>query len=109
MIEIKRNPQKPGIVFEAKENGVITAEIEGNIQDQCFHITNYKGDKYLFDGMCRAALNNAEHNGAISAVIEDSVENLYLMLFGYERQIPSISDFFEKGHSCNGCCGKNNG
>lgn len=105
MVEIKRNCDLPDIVFEAKENGEITASMKGDIRENVFHITLYEGDKYLFDGVCRASLNNAEHEGAASAVIEQSVPDLFLMLFNYKREIPSISDFFEE-KKCNCTCKK---
>ena len=104
MVEIKRNYDYPDIVFDAKENGEITAAMKGSIDDDgVFHITQYEGDKYLFDGVCRASLNNAEHEGAMSAVIEPTVPDWQLMLFGYKREIPSISDFFEE-KNCNCTC-----
>lgn len=103
MVEIKRNYNLPDIVFEAKEQGEITAYMKGSISEEVFHITEYEGDKYLFDGVCRASLNNAEHEGAISAVIENTVPDFLLMLFGYSRDIPSISDFFEE-KNCNCTC-----
>lgn len=105
MIEIKRNPSLPDIVFEAKEKGEIIAAMKGEIKEGVFHITSYEGDKYLFDGMCRASLNNAEHEGAASAVIEASVADWLLMLFNYKREIPSISVFFEE-KNCNCTCKK---
>ncbi|MDE6580667.1 MAG: hypothetical protein K2K41_09060 [Ruminiclostridium sp.] len=104
MVEIKRNYNYPNIVFEAKEKGEIIASITGSIdENKIFRITQYTGDKYLFDGTCRAALNNSEHEGAVSAVIEPSVPDWQLMLFGYKREIPSISDFFEE-KNCNCTC-----
>lgn len=108
MIEIKRNPEAPDFLFEAKENGEITAALRGEITDGIFHILSYEGDKYLFDGVCRGALNNAEHEGAASAVIESTVPDWLLMLFGYSRDITSISDFFEeKNHNCSCNCKSN--
>lgn len=95
MIEIKRNYDCSDIVFEAKEKGEITAVMKGSIDgERIFHIAHYEGDKYLFDGVCRASLNNAEHEGAISAIIEPSIPDWQLMLFDYKREIPSISEFF---------------
>ena len=105
MIEIKRNYELPDIVFEARENGEVAASMKGSISDGVFRITEYRGDKYLFDGVCRASLNNAEHEGAASAVIEPSVPDWQLMLFGYKREIPSISDFFFFFY-CNCSCKK---
>lgn len=105
MVEIKRNYDLPPIVFEANENGKIAASMKGSIIDGVFHIIEYQGDKYLFDGVCRASLNNAEHEGAVSAVIEQSVSDWQLMLFGYKREITSISDFFEE-KNCNCSCKK---
>lgn len=103
MVEIKRNHEAPDFLFEAKENGEITASLHGEITDSVFHVLSYDGDKYLFDGVCRGALNNAKHDGAASAVIEDTVPDWLLMLFGYKREIPSISDFFEE-KNCNCSC-----
>ena len=105
MVEIKRNYDLPNIVFEAKEKGEIVASMKGSFIEGIFHITEYQGDKYLFDGVCRASLNNAEHEGAASAVIEQSVPDWQLMLFGYKREIPSVSDFFEE-KNCNCSCKK---
>lgn len=105
MVEIKRNYNSPNFVFEAKTNGELLAELHGEINDGVFHIRKYGGDKYLFDGVCRAALNNAEHEGAKSAVIEEEVAEWLLMLFGYKREILSIADFFED-KKCGECeCG----
>lgn len=106
MVEIKRNRGAKDFVFEAKTNGELLAELHGEITEGVFRILKYGGDKYLFDGVCRAALNNAEHEGASSAVIEDSVPEWLLMLFGYKREIPSIGKFFES-EGCNGCKGCN--
>ncbi len=106
MVEIKRNHDSEDFVFEAKTNGELLAELHGEIVEGVFHILKYSGDKYLFDGVCRAALNNADHEGASSAVIEDSVPEWLLMLFGYKRNIPSIGEFFES-EGCNGCKGCN--
>lgn len=103
MVEIKRNPSSPDFLVEAHENGETTASLHGEIADGVFHILSYEGDKYLFDGVCRAALNCAEHEGARSAVIEDGVQDWLLMLFDYKRDIPSIWDFFE-GKNCNCSC-----
>ena len=104
MVEIKRNYEAEDFSFEAKTDGELLAELHGEITDGVFHINSYNGDKYLFDGVCRGALNNAEHEGAGSAVIEETVPDWLLMLFGYEREIDSISEFFdsEKG-CCKGC------
>lgn len=97
MIEIKRNYDFSDIVFEAKEKGEITAIMKGGIDEEgVFHIVHYEGDKYLFDGVCRATLNHAEHEGALSAVIEPTVPDWQLMLFDYKREIPSISEFFSE-------------
>lgn len=106
MVEIKRNYEAEDFSFEAKTDGELLAELHGEISEGVFHIRSYDGDKYLFDGVCRGALNNAEHEGAVSAVIEDTVPDWLLMLFGYEREIASISGFFdsENGH-CKGCGG----
>lgn len=104
MLEIKRNYNSEDFSFEAKTDGEILAEIHGEIIDGVFHINSYSGDKYLFDGVCRAALNNAEHEGALSAVLENTVPDWLLMLFGYKREIESISRFFEEEKGCCGCC-----
>ena len=106
MSEIKRNYDADDFVFEAKTNGELLAELHGKIAEGVFNISGYDGDKYLFDGVCRAALNNAEHEGAKSAVIEESVPEWLLMLFGYKREIPSVAEFFEND-KCDGCgkCG----
>lgn len=106
MVEIKRVPTETGIKFTAVEKGEIIAEIYGEIEEKTFHIKQYGGDKYLFDGMVRAVINHAEHCGAEGAVIESAVEELPLTIFGYKREIPSISDFFE-AEQCHGC--KNRG
>lgn len=106
MIEIKRNYDAADFVFEAKTEGELLADIHGEITDSVFHIKSYSGDKYLFDGLCRGALNNAEHEGARSAVIEETVPDWLLMLFNYSREIGSISEFFEKEQGCCGCGGK---
>lgn len=103
MVEIKRNPSSSDFLVEAHENGEITASLQGEITEGVFYILSYEGDKYLFDGVCRAALNSAEHEGAKSAVIKDSVPDWLLMLFGYKRGIPSIWDFFEE-KNCNCSC-----
>ncbi len=102
MVEIKRNYDSDEFLFQAKENGEITASLYGEISEGVFHIRRYEGDKWLFDGVCRGALNNAEHEGAVSAVIEEGVPDWQLMLFGYTREIDSISGFFEGG-ACEGC------
>lgn len=102
MVEIKRTPTEKGIKFQAKEQGEITAEIYGEIEDETFHIKEYSGDKYLFDGMVRAVINHAEHCGAVKAEINDTVADFLLMLFNYRREIPSIGEFFEK-EQCEGC------
>lgn len=106
MVEIKRTPTETGIKFTAVEGGKITAEIYGETEEKIFRIKQYTGDKYLFDGMVRAVINHAEHCGAAGAVIENTVEDLPLVLFGYKREIPSISEFFEV-EQCQGCknCG----
>lgn len=103
MVEIKRNYQAEDFTFEAKTDGELLADIHGEIVDGVFHIKSYNGDKYLFDGVCRGALNNAEHEGAKGAVIEETVPDWLLMLFNYSREIPSISEFFEKEQGCCGC------
>lgn len=102
MVEIKRTPTEKGIKFTAVEKGETTAEIYGEIEENTFHITEYSGDKYLFDGMVRAVINNAEHCGAEGAEIDETVPDFLLMLFGYKREIPSISEFFEQ-EQCQGC------
>lgn len=108
MVEIKRNYEAEDFVFEATENGKPAAVLYGKIIDSVLHIVRYTGDKYLFDGVCRGALNNAEHEGADSAVIEESVPDWLLMLFNYKRSITSISDFFEeKNCDCSCNCGDN--
>lgn len=107
MVEIKRNYEAADFSFEAKTNGELLAELHGEIIDGVFHIRSYNGDKYLFDGVCRGALNNAEHEGAVSAVIEETVPDWLLMLFGYERDIPSISEFFDSEKKCCGGCNTN--
>ena len=55
--------------------------------------------------MVRAVINHAEHCGAEGAVIDGSVADFLLMLFGYRREIPSISAFFET-EQCQGCANK---
>ena len=105
MVEIKRTPTGKGIKFTAVEKGEITAEIYGEIEEKTFHIKQYGGDKYLFDGMVRAVINHAEHCGAEGAVIDGSVADFLLMLFGYRREIPSITAFFET-EQCQGCANK---
>ncbi|MCM1054716.1 MAG: hypothetical protein NC394_04250 [Bacteroides sp.] len=107
MVEIKRNYGAEDFSFEAKTDGELLAALHGEIYDGVFHIRTYEGDKYLFDGVCRGALNNAEHEGASSAVIEETVPDWLLMLFGYERDIDSISGFFENEKGFCGGCGKN--
>ena len=108
MVEIKRNPSARDFCFEAKTDGELLAELHGEIIDSVFHIKTYSGDQYLFDGVCRASLNNAEHEGASSAIIEETVKDYLLMLFGYEREIGSISNFFEQEKGCKGCHGCEN-
>lgn len=103
MVEIKRNYEAVDFCFEAKTEGELLAQLHGDIEEGVLRIKTYEGDQYLFDGVCRASLNNAEHEGAVSAVIEETVKDFLLMLFGYEREIGSISEFFEKGEGC-GCC-----
>lgn len=105
MVEIKRNPSAGDFCFEAKTDGEILAQLHGEIIDGVFHIKTYDGDQYLFDGVCRASLNSAEHEGASSAVIEETVKDYLLMLFGYKRKINSISSFFENEQGCSGCRG----
>lgn len=107
MVEIKRNRSAEDFCFEAKTDGELLAQLHGEIADGVFHIRTYDGDQYLFDGVCRASLNSAEHEGARSAVIEETVKDYLLMLFGYEREIGSISEFFEKEEGCGGCKGCN--
>lgn len=105
MVEIKRTPTEKGIKFTAVEKEEVTAEIYGEIMGETFYIKQYTGDKYLFDGMVRAIINHAEHCGAAGAVIESSVEDILLSLFGYQRDIPSIEEFFETDR-CEGCKNK---
>ena len=95
MIEIKRNYDAEDFTFEAKSDGELLAEIHGDIADGIFTVKSYSGDKYLFDGVARSALNNADHEGAKSAVFTDTIPDELMKLVVFGREIPDIAEFFD--------------
>ena len=95
MIEIKRNYDTEDFTFEAKTEGDLPAELHGEIADGVFIVKSYIGDKFLFDGVARSALNNADHEGAVSAVFEDTIPDELMKLVVFGREIPDIAEFFD--------------
>ena len=95
MIEIKRNYEAEDFTFEAKTEGELLAELHGEIADGVFTVKSYSGDKLLFDGVSRAALNNADHEGAVSAVFAETVPDELMKLVIFGREIPDIAEFFD--------------
>ena len=95
MIEIKRNYDTEDFTFEAKTEGELLAELHGEIADGVFTVKSYIGDKFLFDGVARSALNNADHEGAVSAVFEDTIPDELMKLVVFGREIPDIAEFFD--------------
>ena len=95
MIEIKRNYEANDFTFEAKTDGELLAELHGEIADGVFTVKSYSGDKLLFDGVARSALNNADHEGAVSAVFARTVPDELMKLVVFGREIPDIAEFFD--------------
>ena len=95
MIEIKRNYDAEDFTFEAKTEGDLLAELHGEIADGVFTVKSYSGDKFLFDGVARSALNNADHEGAVSAMFADTVPDELMKLVIFGREIPDIAEFFD--------------
>ena len=95
MIEIKRNRDAEDFTFEAKSEGELLAELHGEITDNVFTVKSYSGDKFLFDGVARSALNNADHEGAVSAVFEETIPDELMKLVVFGREIPDIAEFFD--------------
>ena len=95
MIEIKRNYDASDFTFEAKTEGELLAELHGEITDKVFTVKSYSGDKFLFDGVARSALNNADHEGAVSAVFADTVPEELMKTVAFGREIPDIAEFFD--------------
>lgn len=95
MIEIKRNYDADDFTFEAKTEGELLAELHGEITGDVFTVKSYSGDKFLFDGMSRAAMNNADHEGAVSAVFTDTIPDELMKLVVFGREIPDIAEFFD--------------
>ena len=95
MIEIKRNYDREDFTFEAKSEGELLAELHGEIADGVFTVRSYSGDKLLFDGVSRGALNNADHEGAVSAVFAETIPDELMKLVVFGREIPDIAEFFD--------------
>lgn len=95
MIEIKRNYDASDFTFEAKSGGELLAELHGEITDSIFTVRSYSGDNFLFDGVARSALNNADHEGAVSAVFADTIPEELMKLVVFGREIPDIAEFFD--------------
>lgn len=95
MIEIKRNYEANDFTFEAKTDGELLAELHGDIADSVFTVKSYSGDKFLFDGVARSALNNADHEGAKSAVFAETIPDELMKLVVFGRDIPDIAEFFD--------------
>ena len=95
MIEIKRNYDTPDFTFEAKSEGELLAELHGEIAEGVFTVKSYIGDRFLFDGVARSALNNADHEGAVSAVFADTIPDELMKLVVFGREIPDIAEFFD--------------
>ncbi len=95
MIVIKRNYDAEDFCFEAKCEGELIADIHGEIKDKVFTVKSYNGDKFLFDGVLRSALNNADHEGAVSAVIADTIPDEFVKTFVGGRRLESIAEFFD--------------
>lgn len=95
MIEIKRNYDTQDFTFEAKTGGELLAELHGEITDGVFTVKSYSGDKLLFDGMSRAAMNNADHEGAVSAVFAQTIPDDLMKLVVFGREVPDIAEFFD--------------
>lgn len=95
MIEIKRNYDAEDFTFEAKSEGELLAELHGEIAEGVFTVKSYSGDKFLFDGMSRAAMNNADHEGAVSAVFSDAIPDELMKLVVFGREVPDIAEFFD--------------
>lgn len=104
MLEIKRNNSKPGIVFEAVQNGEILAEASARLSLDALYIDAFSGDKYLFDGMCRALMNFADNRGALKCVLSEDFGAELTSLLGAGRVIDSIETFL-KTDKCR-CCGE---
>ena len=95
MIEIKRNYDADDFTFEAKSEGELLAELHGEIAGDVFNVKSYSGDKFLFDGVSRAAMNNADHEGAVSAVFAQTIPDELMKLVVFGREIPDIAEFFD--------------
>ena len=95
MIEIKRNSDTEDFTFEAKTGDELLAELHGEIADGVFTVKSYSGDKFLFDGVSRAAMNNADHEGAVSAVFAETIPDELMKLVIFGREIPDIAEFFD--------------
>lgn len=95
MIEIKRNYDAEDFTFEAKADGELLAELHGEIRENVFTVKSYGGDKLLFDGVARSALNNADHEGAVSAVFADTIPDELMKTVIFGREIPDIAEFFD--------------
>lgn len=104
MVEIKRNADVslPQISAEARSNGETLAGVCGEIVGETLHIDDFFGEKMLFDGVCRALLNIAEHSGAVGCVFGEKIDRRLLASAKLQEEIRSIAAFFDK--KCCGCC-----
>ena len=98
MVEIKKDECEK-LSFSAKSNGELLAAATGEFNATELVITSFTGEKFLFDGVCRAMLSWAEHNGAISCRFADEISDELLSVYGGKRKFEYISEIFFS-HKC---------
>ena len=98
MVEIKKDSGEK-LAFSAKSDGELLACVGGELGGSELVITDFSGEKFLFDGVCRAMLSWAEHNGAISCRFADEISDELLSVYGGKRRFEYISEIFFS-HKC---------
>ena len=99
MVEIKKD-EGERLSFSAKSGDERLACATGTLDGTELVIDGFSGEEFLFDGVCRAMISWAEHNGAASCRFE-GISSRLLKKIPCDGEIPSIPDFFAKKKCCN--------
>ncbi|MCH5324163.1 MAG: hypothetical protein J1E39_03015 [Eubacterium sp.] len=107
MITILNTSDKPdALLFEAKDGEEVLGTLTGRFEDGLFIISGISSEKFLIDGLCRAAMNYA-YNRVINSCrfdIEDGEIKSELIRLGFvkndDNYIPDIDYFFTSHKTC---------
>ena len=100
MVEIKKDDGEK-LRFTAKSNDELLAAATGEITGSEIVIDGFEGDRFLFDGVCRAMLSWAEGQGAVSCRFAANISDELMIVYGGKRNFEYISEIFFSHKCCN--------